>query len=208
MPSTLLTPMVRSGATYSPFSTLLSSPTSTVLACPSSRRTVVHHARPPRRPTQPTHLTHLTVKPTAGTSRPNPAAQPSLAPSVTLPDSGLEFHHAPPPSAPSYATGNVPDVIKWLSGADGVRIDAQSDAPFVKGAEKWLAKNRASLEGIQGLSEDVVRQMNALREAEPRKWSRSALMKKCVRDLLCDLSCLSILGQIFLSQVRHRSADI
>lgn len=142
-----------------------------------SRRTVVHHARPPRRPRQATHLEALEVKATAGTSRPNPTSQPKPSiNSVSFNHQGveLELHHVPPPTAPDYTSGRVPDVLRWLGGANDVRADAQGvGAPFVRSG------GAASAEQVQGLlSNEVVEQMRQLRAQEPLKWSRSALMRR------------------------------
>lgn len=155
---------------------LIASSSSLPHAFSESRRTVVHHARPPRRPRHATHLEALEVKPTAGTSRPNPKSQPKPSVnSVSFSHDGveLELHHVPPPTAPNYTSGRVPEVLRWLGGANDVPADAQGlAAPFVR---KGAAADAGQ---VEGLSSEIVEQMRELRAQEPLKWSRSALMRR------------------------------
>ncbi|KAJ9114690.1 hypothetical protein QFC22_005566 [Naganishia vaughanmartiniae] len=146
---------------------------------PTLTRSVVHHARPARRPHYPSPLTPLVVKPTAGTSRPQPARkEPTTPASTTLTDSaqGLTFHYAPPPSAPSYTNGVVPDLLRWVQGAQ-VRVSEQAAAPLL--GRKVQAKEEA-LKVIRSLSGDVVAEIQKQRSQDPVKWTRKALAKRYV----------------------------
>ncbi|KAJ9117091.1 hypothetical protein QFC24_006550 [Naganishia onofrii] len=143
---------------------------------PALTRSVVHHARPARRPHYPSPLTPLLVKPTAGTSRPQPARkEPTTPPTTTLTDSsnGLTFHYAPPPSAPSYSNGVVPDLLRWVQGAQ-VRASEQAAAPLVG----RKAGGEEGLEAIRSLSGDVVAEIQKLRNQDPTKWTRKALAER------------------------------
>lgn len=151
---------------------------STFTKNPALTRSVVHHARPARRPHYPSPLTPLVVKPTAGTSRPQPARKDqssTTASSTHLTDStnGLTFHYAPPPSAPSYSNGVVPDLLRWVQGAQ-VRASEQAGAPLLR--SKAGASN--GLEAIRILSADVVAEIQTLRNQDPTKWTRKALAER------------------------------
>jgi hypothetical protein len=135
-------------------------------------RGVLHRARPARRPSFPSPLKPLDVKPTAGTSRPRPGSPAQTPPSVALKDTGLTFHHAPPASAPSYNTGVVPDVLKWVQGSGNVRASAQAGAPLVR--RKRVDKVEEGL----GLSAEVIQEMRGLRLDDPARWTRKALCEK------------------------------
>jgi hypothetical protein len=143
----------------------------------TATRTVVHHARPPRRQRQPTPLNPLVVSPTPGTSRPQPtrSSKPSSRSTVTLlSDTNIELHHAPAPSAPSYNVGNVPDILRWVAGVKDVRRSGQASA-------EWIRPNRRiQWEKDVSISQQVVDEMRKLREENPQRWSRSALMRKYV----------------------------
>lgn len=143
-------------------------------------RTVLHHARPARRPHFPSPLTPPSTKPTPGTSRPNPTASTSQQqqpnPSTVLADSGLIFHHAPPPSFPNYKTGLVPDVLKWVGGSEGVRMSGQRVGPYVRQRRGTVVED-GDRQGLD-LGEDVVEEIRRLRAEDPVKWTRSALSKK------------------------------
>lgn len=161
----------------------LSSARTPVSKTPAFTRSVIHHARPPRRPQYPSPLTPLVVKPTAGTSRPQPALKtPPTPPTARLEDApqGLTFHYAPPPAAPSYTTGVVPDLVRWTRGAKDVRASEQAGAPFSK---RRHAHGRAG-EGIEVvkkmLTGDVVGEIQRLRAENPFKWTRKALAERYV----------------------------
>ena len=150
-------------------------------------RGVLHHARPARKPAFPSPLDPVQPKPTAGTSTPRPtpsspsssssssssSASPTNA-SARLQDSGLEFHHAPPPSAPTYTTGIVPDVLRWAQGSSDVRRSAQAGAPLVRQKRAGGSEVKHDL----GLSQEVVQEITRLRLEDPVKWSRKALCQK------------------------------
>jgi hypothetical protein len=143
----------------------------------TATRTVVHHARPPRRQRQPAPLNPLVVSPTPGTSRPQPtrSSKSSSRSTVTLlSDTNIELHHAPAPSAPSYNVGNVPDILRWVAGAKDVRRSGQASA-------EWIRPNRRiQWEKDVSINQQVVDEMRKLREENPQRWSRSALMRKYV----------------------------
>lgn len=149
----------------------------TAFVAPAFSRSVIHHARPARRPHYPSPLTPLSVKPTAGTSRPQPHNKtPPTPPSSTLQDApveGLTFHYAPPPSAPSYTTGVVPDILKWTRGASDVRASGQAGAPYSK--RKPAEGGR---EVVTMLSGEVVAEIQRLRVEDPTKWTRKALAER------------------------------
>lgn len=141
---------------------------------PTLTRSVIHHARPARRPQYPSPLTPLTVNPTAGTSRPQPLRKEAPQPAAsTLQDSGLTFHYAPPPSAPSYSSGAIPDILRWTRGAADVRASAQAGAPLKR-------KARGGAEGLKvvaALTEDVVAEIQRMRAENPIM-SRKALAER------------------------------
>jgi hypothetical protein len=153
-------------------------------------RGVLHHARPARKPAFPSPLDPVQPKPTAGTSTPrtNPSSSSSSSSSTSssaspasvyqkastrLEDSGLEFHHAPPPSAPTYTTGTIPDVLRWAQGSSDVRRSAQAGAPLVR-QKKTVGNGSHDL----GLSQEAVQEIARLRLEDPIKWSRKALCQK------------------------------
>jgi hypothetical protein len=90
-------------------------------------RTVLHNARPPRIPMLNSPHQPKVVSPTPGTSTPQAHPVPSITHS-DLGDSGLTFHHAPPPSAPSYTTGAVPPFLRWVNG-ESVHLTGEEAAP-------------------------------------------------------------------------------
>jgi hypothetical protein len=142
---------------------------------PTLRRTVVHHARPPRVPIiSGPHVEHAPRK-TEGTNtaRPQALATESDIPasSFTTPSSSklegdLTFHHAPPPTAPSYTTGAKPALLRWIDG-EGVAVTGEEHAPL----------RRAELPRGVGLpfSEEQVGQITQLRAAGR---SRGEILKK------------------------------
>jgi hypothetical protein len=97
-------------------------------------RSVMHHARPPRVP--PLRNPHEPAAPraTEGASTAHPAhlggAGPASTSSSTIGD-GLTLHHSPPPTAPSYTTGVVPELLRWTSGQQ-VRLTGEEGAPLRK----------------------------------------------------------------------------
>lgn len=103
------------------------------LAAPTLRRSVTHHARPPRMPALHSPHTPPTPRPSAGTSTPAPSALGgSAAPTTSasaLEGSSLTFHHSPPPTAPSYTTGRKPDLLRWIGG-EGVQLTGEEAAPL------------------------------------------------------------------------------
>ncbi|KAJ9095660.1 hypothetical protein QFC21_005532 [Naganishia friedmannii] len=149
---------------------------------PGLTRSVVHHARPARRPHYPSPLTPLVVKPTAGTSRPQPARrEPTTPPHTLLADSsgvqrGLTFHYAPPPSAPSYSNGVVPDLLRWVQGAQ-VRASEQAGAPLLLRPGQAVVGDK-ELQVVRSLTADVVAEIQKLRNEDPRKWTRRALAER------------------------------
>ncbi|GHJ84857.1 hypothetical protein NliqN6_1259 [Naganishia liquefaciens] len=147
---------------------------------PTLHRTVLHHARPPRRPHYPSPLTPLTVKPTAGTSRPQPSLKDTPPPPAsTLEDSsvrGLTFHYAPPPTAPSYTSGAVPDLLRWTRGAGDVRASVQAGAPLKK--SRKVREAAEGMESLKQLTGDVVQEIQRLRAEDPSKWTRKALAER------------------------------
>ncbi|KAI9633943.1 uncharacterized protein MKK02DRAFT_38614 [Dioszegia hungarica] len=96
------------------------------------KRTVLHNARPPRTPILPSPHQPKIRSPTPGTSTPqaHPDSSHPIPPisSSSLADSGLTFHHAPPPSAPSYTTGAVPPFLQWIGG-QSVHLTGEEAAP-------------------------------------------------------------------------------
>ncbi|WVO12470.1 hypothetical protein L204_100069 [Cryptococcus depauperatus] len=107
-------------------------------------RGVLHRARPPRRPVLASPHTPKQQLPTSGTSHPvAPPSTPSvLSTSASLSDTGLTFCHSPPPSAPSYKTGAVPDFIKWTVGSQSVRLSGEEGAVELgkHGARVWYGE--------------------------------------------------------------------
>lgn len=161
------------------FTMLTLSSTRTAFTAPPLTRSVIHHARPARRPHYPSPLTPLAVKPTAGTSRPQPSNKtPSTPPTSTLQDApvqGLTFHYAPPPSAPNYTTGVVPDVLRWTRGARDVRASEQAGAPLTK---RKAAAQGQGLDVVKSLTGEVVAEIQRLRAEDPSKWTRKALAER------------------------------
>lgn len=132
-----------------------------------SRRTVVHHARPPRRPIlNPPHSPKLPL-PTSGTSQPHPPKLAASTPSTSsqsspktrstiLEGTNLTLHHSPPPSAPSYTTGSVPPFLQWLGG-ESVHLTGEEVAPRRK-------ERKPEMEGGLGWTDGMIEQMREMRK--------------------------------------------
>lgn len=124
---------------------------------PSLRRSVMHHARPPRVPVlKSPHAVHV-PRPTEGTSTPHPTnlgGSSAQAPASSSLGGSLTFHHAPPPSAPSYTSGTTPDLLRWVGG-EGVRLTGEEAAP--------LRRARKAHEGTVEWGTETVERMQALR---------------------------------------------
>lgn len=97
----------------------------------SQARTVIHHARPPRVPVLNSPHTPKTPSPSPGTSTANTSHPVPPQSSYSLENSNLTFHHAPPPSAPSYTTGSVPPLLQWVNGQQ-VHLTGEEGAPIRK----------------------------------------------------------------------------
>ncbi|KLT42295.1 hypothetical protein CC85DRAFT_285699 [Cutaneotrichosporon oleaginosum] len=127
------------------------------LAGPALRRSVMHHARPPRMPALHSPHTPPKVRPSAGTSTPHPTALAGeVAPttsSTALEGSNLTFHYSPPPTAPSYTTGRKPDLLRWIGG-EGVQLTGEEAAPL-----RRAPRAHAPIEW----SEEVVSQIKTMR---------------------------------------------
>ncbi|OXG37320.1 hypothetical protein C359_04686 [Cryptococcus neoformans Bt120] len=122
-----------------------------------STRGVLHRARPPRMPVLPSPHNPKHPLPTSGTSHPVPPnlGTPSVLTTVTaLPDSGLTFHHSPPPSAPNYTNGAVPDLFRWTAG-ESVRLSGEETA-MALGERRWHGSK-------VGWSGELVQKMRDLR---------------------------------------------
>ncbi len=177
----------------------LLTPTSYYRSTPLLSRSVMHHARPPRRPFKPSPLEDSkphSASPSqsgsrsSGTSRVSPdptnssvAAEGSnsTTPKKVLFDShgvALEFHHIPSPTSPSYNTGLVPPILRWVSGSTTEVRSSQSTAPFIR-----PSKVKTTGEGWEGVGEKIASlegEMRWLREAAPDRWTRRALMRRYV----------------------------
>ncbi|WVR07779.1 hypothetical protein IAU60_004822 [Kwoniella sp. DSM 27419] len=123
-----------------------------------STRGVLHRARPARLPILNSPHTPKEPRPTSGTSHPidpKKHGQPTPSTSSTvLQDSGLTFHHSPPPSMPSYTNGAVPPLLSWLGGQN-VTLSGEEQAPKMQ--------ERRVYSGELEWSEDLVSRMQQLR---------------------------------------------
>lgn len=129
----------------------------TIIPSIGSTRGVLHRARPPRMPALPSPHNPKQPLPTSGTSHPVPPnlGTPSILTTVTaLPDSGLTFHHSPPPSAPSYTNGAIPDLFRWTTG-ESVRLSGE-EAATALGERRWHGSK-------VDWSEELVQKMRDLR---------------------------------------------
>ncbi|ODN81571.1 hypothetical protein L202_01985 [Cryptococcus amylolentus CBS 6039] len=133
---------------------------SRALSALGGTRGVLHRARPPRMPSIPSPHNPKKPLPTSGTSHAIPSPQtPSVLTTASplLDSQGLVFHHTPPPSAPSYKAGGVPDFLKWTVGKQGVRLSGEEGASSSEVGERvWYG------EKVQW-GEDVVLKMRELR---------------------------------------------
>lgn len=163
-------------------------------ATPHLSRSVMHHARPPRRPFKPSPLdsTPHSASPqqsgsrTPGTSRvshiPSSHSKPASQSVVFNNTQGvdLEFHHVPAPSSPSYNTGLVPPILRWIAGSTTEVRSPQATAPFVRpnrvspGSGSWSGE----VERLKQVGEEI----KVLRDADPDRWTRRNLMRRFVFD--------------------------
>ncbi|WVF73020.1 hypothetical protein IAT40_007838 [Kwoniella sp. CBS 6097] len=124
-----------------------------------STRGVLHRARPARIPKLLSPHTPKEPLPTSGTSHPvdpkKHGAPTSSTSAVSLEDSGLTFHHSPPPTMPSYTNGAAPTLLRWIGG-ENVNLTGEERAPHLKG-------ERRSYSGELEWSEQVVQRMQQLR---------------------------------------------
>lgn len=127
----------------------------------AARRTVVHHARPPRQPVLRAPQTPRTPLPTSGTSHPDPSASASASSpnaqvrSTQISGTNFTLHHAPPPSAPSYTTGSMPPFLQWVRGTE-VSLTGEEQARLRKGRKR-------EVEGGLGWDEGVLSKMREMR---------------------------------------------
>ncbi|WWC71892.1 mitochondrial 54S ribosomal protein mL58 [Kwoniella pini CBS 10737] len=138
-----------------------------------STRGVLHRARPPRIPKLNSPHTPKEPLPTSGTSHPvDPKIHPrqtiaSGSSTILLEDTGLTFHHSPPPSAPSYTNGSMPPLLQWLNGKS-INLSGEEKAPKIE--------ERRTYEGELIWSEEVVGRMQELRaQGKSRKEIGDAL---------------------------------
>ncbi|TXT11130.1 hypothetical protein VHUM_01881 [Vanrija humicola] len=126
---------------------------------PTLRRSVMHHARPPRVPVLKSPHAVTPARPTEGTSTPHPAnlgGSSSPGPASSSLGGKLTLRHAPPPSAPSYTSGTTPDLLRWVGG-EGVRLTGEEGAP--------LRRARKEQQGTVQWEAEIVERMRALRAA-------------------------------------------
>ena len=129
----------------------------------AGRRTVVHHARPPRQPLLRAPQTPRAPLPTSGTSHPNPdAASTSVASSSStqvrstqISGTNFTLYHAPPPSAPSYTNGAMPPFLQWVRGTE-VSLTGEEQAPLRKARKR-------EIEGGLGWDEEMLNKMREMR---------------------------------------------
>ena len=76
--------------------------------------------------------------------------------STLLQDSSLRLHHSPPASAPSYTTGNVPDLISWVGG-NSVKLSGEEQAPIARKAKPYVGDLSRELEQDVPLVEEIKR---------------------------------------------------
>lgn len=70
-------------------------------------------------------------------------------------EGGLTFHHSPPPTAPSYTTGVVPPLLRWVAGQE-VSLTGEEGA-------KRRRESKVG-ETAPSWSEEVVQQMQEMRK--------------------------------------------
>ena len=116
--------------------------------------------KPRLQKTRSPHFPKLPL-PSSGASQPHPPHLTDYVPStssVPLKNSSLRLHHSPPSSAPSYTTGNVPDLLSWLGGKSP-RLSGEESAPALR-----ASKPSESMQGIvDGWSDEVRTEMARLR---------------------------------------------
>ncbi|KAL1409958.1 hypothetical protein Q8F55_003957 [Vanrija albida] len=126
---------------------------------PTLRRSVMHHARPPRVPVLKSPHTITPARPTEGTATAHPAdlgGSSTPAPASSRLADNLTLHYAPPPTAPSYTSGAAPDLFRWLGG-EGVSLTGEEGAP--------LRRQRKQHEGSVEWAAETVSRMQELRKA-------------------------------------------
>lgn len=127
----------------------------------AGRRTVVHHARPPRQPLLRAPQVPRAPLPTSGTSHPNANVSASAASSSTqvrstqISGTNFTLHHAPPPSAPSYTNGAMPPFLQWVRGTE-VSLTGEQRAPLRK-------QRKREIEGGLGWDEGMLNKMREMR---------------------------------------------
>lgn len=122
------------------------------------RRTVVHHARPPRQPMLRPPQAPRARLPTAGTSYPDPSASSSEASfprSTSIAGTNYTLHHAPPPSAPSYTTGTKPAFLQWVQGKEVALTGEERSAK--------RRERKTEIEGGLGWDEQMLAKMRQMR---------------------------------------------
>ncbi|CAD6573949.1 MAG: hypothetical protein TREMPRED_000971 [Tremellales sp. Tagirdzhanova-0007] len=98
--------------------------------------------------------------PSSGASQPHP---PDLSPSYTpttsavqLDTAGLILHHSPPASAPTFTTGLVPPLLRWLGG-ESVKLTGEEEAPLLR--ERREAKGDV----VGGWNDELISEMREMR---------------------------------------------
>lgn len=133
----------------------------------SARRSVVHHARPPRQPILRAPQTPKPRLPTSGTSYPAPtiggdvlsasaeSSSSSSPRSAKLSGSNYTLYHSPPPSAPSYTTGVMPPFLQWCKG-NSISLTGEEQA-------RLRRERKAEIEGGLGWDQAMLERMRQLR---------------------------------------------
>ncbi|ORX40685.1 hypothetical protein BD324DRAFT_654450 [Kockovaella imperatae] len=75
---------------------------------------------------------------------------------TSLENSSLQLHHSPPASAPSYTTGNVPDLVNWLGG-ESVRLSGEERAPLARKLGQDLREQTLAVKSDQPLCAEIKR---------------------------------------------------
>ena len=125
----------------------------------TSRRTVVHHARPARQPLLRSPQTPKERSPTPGTSY--PTLEPSSSKTATqvrstqLKGTNYTLHHSPPPSAPSYTTGVMPPFLQCVQG-NSISLTGEEGA-------RLRRERKAEIEGGLGWGEEMLEKMRRMR---------------------------------------------
>ncbi|ORY26714.1 hypothetical protein BCR39DRAFT_540559 [Naematelia encephala] len=147
----------RLGLTSSPFTPL----GSLRLKHGGNLRWQKNRPKPPRIPKLYSPHTPKPILPSSGTSQPHPphllAPDDYVPPTTASPlENGMTFHHSPPPSAPSYTTGVVPPMLKWLGG-ESIRLSGEEAAPLLRHRKEPIAGK------IHQWGEETVARMKELR---------------------------------------------